>query len=429
MLELVYGVLRRRLELDWRLDHVADRRMERLPAPVASVLRLAAYQVLRLTKIPHSAAVHEAVALVRRRLRSPHWPRYVNAVLRALLRTLPPTLPSICEDPVRHLSILYSCPPWLVARWVDRLGVAAAEQACRQTCEEPPLTLRVNTAKLTRKAMQDALNAAGVATSLTTVSPVGIQVEKCGRPMQLPHYVEGGFAVEDEAAQLIPMILSPRPGERVLDACAAPGGKALHCAELMGGRGEVVAVDRSEPRIRLLRENIERLGATHVHPVCFDWVESEGVDPARLPGPLRLPFDRILLDAPCSAIGILRRHPEGKWQKQPEDLLAHQARQRRLLEAVSRLLRPGGVIVYSTCSTEPEETLQVLDHFCEAHPEFVRESVAPWLPPAALPFVTGRGEFCSVPTGQETGSKPGHGPRSADGMDAFFAARLKRVDA
>ena len=423
LMELVYGVLRHRLRLDWRLDHVASQRMGRVPSILANALRLGAYQLLYLTKVPHAAAVHETVTLIRGRVRGPRWPGFANAVLRALLRNPPPDLVPITSDVVQHLSIWYSCPSWLVERWAARLGVAGAEQVCRQTTEEPPLTLRVNTARTTREALMERFRGAGFVAAATRMSPVGVHVDKSGSPAKLPGYVEGLFYVEDEAAQLIPFLLGATQGDRVLDACAAPGGKTMQLDELMGGGGDLVAVDRGVDRLRVMRSNMARLGSTEIKTVALDWLKADVSLPTSLPPPLRESFDRILLDAPCSGLGILRRHPEGKWQKQTVQLADHHRRQVRLLDTVARLLRPGGVIVYSTCSTEPEETLQVIDDFCEAHSDFSPESVAPWLPPPALPLVTDRGEFCSLCHRAGEGQDDGAG----HSMDAFYAARLKRA--
>ncbi|MFO0774896.1 MAG: 16S rRNA (cytosine(967)-C(5))-methyltransferase RsmB [Nitrospiraceae bacterium] len=437
LMELVHGVLRHRLALDWRLDHVADRPMAKLPALVAHILRLAAYQLIHLTKIPASAAVNEAVTLVRRRMREPHWAGFVNAVLRAMIRTAPPDLPDRAADPVAHLSIRYSCPPWLVTRWVERMGLTDAEALCAATCQPPPMTVRVNTMLQSRADVLAAWRAAGLSAVETVVSATGIQVVDGGHPSQWPGYCEGWFYVEDEAAHLIPTLLSPQRGERVLDACAAPGGKALHCVELMRGQGEVVTVDRSGPRLATLRDNIARLRATNVAVVAHDWRRVH--DGAVLPEPLRRPFDRILLDAPCSALGILRRHPEGKWQKRADDLSAHRDAQREILRAVSRLLRPGGTIVYSTCSTEPEETIQIIDEFLASHREFVRESVADRLPTAALPWVTEQGDLCTAVSRDLSNARSGT-DAVADKplvdettqtqirpMDGFYAASLRRT--
>lgn len=433
VLELVYGVLRQRSLLDWRVNQVADRSIERLPPPIRWILRLGAYQILLLTKIPPRAAVHETVELVRdtRLHNRPHWTGFVNAVLRALLRAPDVSLPDPSSDPqidpIEALSLRYSCPSWLVARWIARLGTEGAETLCRQVASAPPLTLRVNTIRFQRADLLAAFQEAGIVAWPTDVSPDGIVVEGGGSPVEFPLFREGGFYVEDEAAQLIPLVASPRPGERILDACAAPGGKATHLAALMQNQGEIIALDRSLSRLRLLRDNLLRLGATNVKSFVHDLATLSHPDqlheqtrqPATRTQPraefttdLQQPFDRILLDAPCSAFGVLRRHPEAKWQKTVANLIEAHSAQLDLLDRTSRLLRPGGVIVYSTCSTEPEETTQVIDRFSEAHPEFVRESVAPELPPVAQSLVSARGEFCSAV--------------NAFNMDGFFAARLRR---
>jgi 16S rRNA (cytosine967-C5)-methyltransferase len=355
----------------------------------------------------------------------------VNAVLRALLRAPDVPLPDPSSDPqinpIDALSLRFSCPSWLVERWITRHGVEEAEALCRHVAAEPPLTLRVNTIRLQRTELLSALHAAGIVAWPTEASPDGIVVERGGSPIEFPLFREGGFYVEDEAAQLVPHLLGPKPGERILDACAAPGGKTTHLAALMQNQGEVIALDRSLSRLRLLRDNLLRLGATNVKSFVYDLATLSRADrlheqahqqttrpqpPAGRPTDLLQPFDRILLDAPCSAFGVLRRHPEAKWQKTVANLLEAQLTQLDLLDRTSRLLRPGGVIVYSTCSTEPEETTQVIDRFSEAHPEFVRESVAPELPPVAQSLVNARGEFCSAV--------------NVFNMDGFFAARFRR---
>lgn len=426
LLELVYGVLRQRSLLDWRLNRVADRPIERLPPPIRWILRLGAYQILWLTKIPPRAAVHETVELVRgtKLHNRDHWTRFVNAVLRALLRSPDVLLPDPLSDPqinpIEALSVRYSCPPWMVERWITRLGIEGAAALCRQVAAEPPLTLRVNRIRLQQAELLSTFQAAGIAARPTEVSPDGIVVERGGSPAEFPLFREGGFYIEDEAAQLIPRLLGPKPGERILDACAAPGGKTTHLAALMENEGEVIALDRSPSRLRLLRENLLRLGATNVKSFVYDLATLPRADrlhdrpqpEADFPADLLQPFDRILLDAPCSAFGVLRRHPEAKWQKSAESLSDLHRSQLDLLDRTGHLLRPGGVIVYSTCSTEPEETTQVIDRFFEAHPEFVRESVAPELPPVAQSLVNARGEFCSAV--------------NAFNMDGFFAARLRR---
>ena len=416
-LELVYGVLRHRATLDWRLDHVADRTIARLPSSVMTALRLGAYQLLYLGKIPPSAAVNESVKLVRfvKHKQSKHWTGFVNAVLRSLIREPAPPWPDPAQDQVAALSIRYSCPAWLAQRWVHRFGFATAESLCRATITIPPLTIRTNTLRLTRNALEADLGRAGYEVRPTAVSPVGLVLEKCGPVTELPQFRAGAFYIEDEAGQLVPLILDPQPGERVLDACAAPGGKATHLAALMQNRGEIVAIDRSQRRLRLLQDNCQRLGVSIITAVTADLTQDFRQEGTVGRGLLNQPFDRILLDAPCSGLGVLRRHPEGKWQKAASLVVRHQATQMQMLEQAGRLLRPGGVLVYSTCSTEPDENEDVIEHFCKAHAEFRREPVSSWLPPTACDLLNTRGDLSTM--------------RAPYPMDAFFAARLRKADA
>ncbi|MFM7840473.1 MAG: transcription antitermination factor NusB, partial [Nitrospira sp.] len=230
--ELIYGVLRHRSRLDWRLDQVASKPMAKLPAHIRTVLRLGAYQLLCLHKIPPSAAVNESVSLVKTGRTAPgYWAGFVNAVLRALIRTDIPEEPA--DGPVPSLSIRHSCPPWLTERWIARFGTERAAALCEATTTVPPLTIRANTLRISRDVLQAGLAELGYQARSTAVSPVGLVLEKCGSIEEIPLFHEGLFYVEDEAAQLIPLLLDPQPGELVLDACAAPGGKTTHLAARM----------------------------------------------------------------------------------------------------------------------------------------------------------------------------------------------------
>ena len=424
MVELVRGVLRYRATLDWRLGLLSDRRIAKLPTLVQIILRLGAYQVLYLDRVPASAAVNESVQMakqLRRRL-GRDWSGFVNAVLRAMLRASPPEWPDLAKDPVEALAVRYSCPTWLVERWCRQWGIDRAEALCLASVEVPPLTLRVNRLRTSRATLLTDLSAAQVEAEPTSISEVGIRLGRTGTVADLPGYAAGHFYVEDEAGQLVPLLLDVQPGHRVLDACAAPGGKATHLAALMENRGEIIAVDRSASRLDLVMENCRRLGVTIVTPIEGDMRQltegeagprDQGIAAAWSAVRSRL-FDRILLDAPCSGLGVLRRHPEGKWYKTAESIAHHRHVQLELLAGTSRLLRPDGVLVYSTCSIEPEETEAVIDEFCQSHHGFQRDSIAPWLPPAGLPFLTPRGDLSTM--------------ANRNHMDAFFAARLRRVE-
>jgi 16S rRNA (cytosine967-C5)-methyltransferase len=246
---------------------------------------------------------------------------------------------------------------------------------------------------------------------------VGITLEDGGSIPSLPGFAEGQFYVEDEAAQLIPLLLDAHSGDVVLDACAAPGGKATHLAELMHDKGVIYGVDRKDTRLDLLRSNCHRLGIESVVPILGDIRQQSAwrkfmKEPGRETD-LAMPCDRILVDAPCSGMGILRRHPEAKWRKDSEAFGRHHNLQVQILESVAPCLRPGGVLVYSTCSTEPEENESVIEQFLQGHAEFRRESVAPWLPEAGHELLTVGGDLST------TGNRLS--------LDGFYAARLKRV--
>jgi 16S rRNA (cytosine967-C5)-methyltransferase len=387
------------------------------------VLRLGAYQLLFLDRIPESAAVNESVNLAKACTPTlgRDWSGFVNAVLRALLRHPGQAWPSMDHDAAKALAVRYSVPDWLSRRWVERLGVASAEAACEGVSIAPPLTLRVNRLITTREALLETFEQAGLAAKPTSVSPCGILLDEGGLVPSLPGFHEGAFYVEDEAAQLIPPLLDPQPDDTVLDACAAPGGKSTHLADLMHNKGIIYAIDRKGARLDLLRSNCHRLGIRIVVPMVSDirqpreWIPNikttrpSSVKKARAGESV----DRILVDAPCSGLGVLRRHPEAKWRKGEQALPRHHTLQCQILEAVAPCLRPGGVLVYSTCSTEPEENEDVIKEFCHAHAEFQRESVVPWLPPTAQGLVTEQGALSTV--GNQCS------------MDGFYAVRLRKV--
>ncbi len=419
--ELVYGVLRHYLTLDWRLDQVSRKPMVRLPLTVATTLRVAAYQLLYLDRIPASAAVNEAVQLIRKQP-GHNWSGFVNAVLRNLLRQPVPPMPDPAVDATSGLSIRYACPPWLVDRWRQSFGLPKAEHLCQQSLGIPPLTIRTNSLRCSRSQLLARLQSEGILAQETTVSPHGLTLDKCGNPGELSALKDGWCYVEDEAAQLIPLLLDPQPGDRVLDACAAPGGKTTHLAQLMKNQGTIVALDRHQARLDRLVSNCARLGISIVQPVHFDLSPSSAHGQANdfstlhptIPAMLAQPFDRILVDAPCSALGILRRHPEGKCIKTLSTIQHAQALQREILDRVSDLLRPGGILVYSACSVEPEETTEIISDFCQVHPEFYQESVTPWVPAAGQSLVTDLGHLCTA--------------FQTLNMDGFFACRLKKSE-
>ena len=408
---LVCGVLRHRGNLDWRLNALTIRPLQSLPNVIVMILRLGAYQLLHLDRIPESAAVNESVELAKT-VKSRDWSGVINGVLRSLIRQGELSSLDPSDDPVEALSILYSCPTWLTERWIGTLGLDLAEKVCQQSIAIPPLTIRTNTLRCSREQLKQRLQREGYMVRRTLVSPVGLIMDKFGPLTNLKPLEEGWCYVEDEAAQLVPFLLNVQPGQRLLDACAAPGGKSTHLAALMRNEGEIVSMDRSGQRLKTLRENMGGLGITCIRPKIGTWAENVKF-PSSLSSMLDEGFDGILVDTPCSGLGVLRRHPEAKWQKTNQRLFKHQRIQGEILNRVSTHLRPGGVLVYSACSTEPEETLHVISRFCQDHPEFQHESALPFLPPGSEDLINSDGNLMTL--------------GSVHDMDGFFAARLRRT--
>jgi 16S rRNA (cytosine967-C5)-methyltransferase len=397
--ELVYGVLRNRFRLDWALNLFSARPVEKAGVSTRNALRLGAYQLLFLDRVPASAAVNTSVELAKT-----HGGKqgYVNGLLRNLDRKRDSIAYPDAGDPVKRLSSLYSHPDWLVARWTRRFGVETAETLLRANNVPAPLVLRANMLRTTREELKSDLERRGVRAIETAYSSAGIRVFSPQGIRTLPGYGEGRFMVQDEAAQLVGLMLSPQPGERVLDACAAPGGKAMHLAELMGNKGEIVALELDPARIARISENSRRLGLTIIVPKQGDAANyaEEG-------------FDRVLIDAPCSGLGVLRRHPDGRWNKGEGTVRERAALQRRILENCARLLRPGGVLVYATCSTEPEENEEVVAAFLAGPGSgFVVADPRPYLPGKASELVDGNNFFHTYPKAPE--------------MDGFYGARMVR---
>ncbi len=369
--EVVLGSLRWQRLLDWHLARVSHRPLAELAGWVRALLRLSAYQLAFLDRIPARAVVHEAVELAKRR-RPRGAAEFVNGVLRALAATRRPWPPPTHDDPDEALALRTSHPTWLVRRWVARHGAAEAEALARAMNERPPFTVRVNSLRSTPEAVAEALRRHGAAVTPCRFAPEGLVVTGAGDPRALGPLREGWCAVQDEAAILVGHVLAPEPGETVADVCAAPGTKTTHLAQLMGNRGRVLAADPHPGRLGLLREACRRLGATIVE------ARETGVERlAREVGPR---CDRVLVDAPCSNLGVLRRNPDGKWRRGEADLAPLGVAQAAILDAAAGLVRAGGVLVYATCSLEPEENEAVVAGHRARHPEFVPDPI-----PASVP--------------------------------------------
>ena len=410
--EIVAGTLRWQRALDHVIVHFARRALSTIDAEVVAILRLSLYQILHLDRVPASAVVDDAVDLARgARKRSATG--FVNAVLRNTLRQrtrLPfPARPERATDTdtepdrdaaLAYLGVTHSHPGWLVARWLDRYGFDAAERWVRFNNETPRLTLRANRLQATRDLVAAALAAEEIDTELTRHAPDGLVVT-AGNPLRRPH--DGSFFVQDEASQLVSLAVGARSGERILDLCASPGGKTTAMAADMMNTGTVVASDVRPRRMSLLQETVRLSGANNIRLVH---VPPEG------PLPFSVAFDRVLVDAPCSGLGTIRRDPDIRWRRNEADLPALAAAQAALLSRAAGVVAPGGRLVYATCSSEPEENEQVVDAFLAARPEFALVDLRSEGAAALLPVIDVRGMMRTLPF--------------EHGLEAFFAAALHR---
>ncbi|MBI3785698.1 MAG: 16S rRNA (cytosine(967)-C(5))-methyltransferase RsmB [Deltaproteobacteria bacterium] len=401
--QLVYGTLAWQGFLDHIIAAFAMRAPAALDLPVRVVLRLALFQICILTRIPGFAAVDTAVNLIKR-YRGGAATSFVNAVLRRAAggwRGVP--LPSRQTDPVGRLSVELSHPRWLVERWVAALGLDETESLLRADNEPAPTVLRANRRVVDTPALVERLSAAGITVSQTTYSPVGLRIDGGGAPERLPGYDEGKFSVQGEASQLIGLLAGSRPGARILDACAAPGGKATHLAELMDDQGDVVAIDTNSAGIERLRKQAQRLGLRSIRCIVGDAMQwkDEGNG-----------FDCVLVDAPCSGLGTLRQHPEVRWRRTAADVDELAQLQSRLLQRLSLLVRPGGVLVYATCTLMPEENDAVIDAALRELPQFEVVDPRPLLPEAARELIGDDFRLRTFPHRQT--------------LDGFFAVRLQR---
>ncbi|MBI4775041.1 MAG: 16S rRNA (cytosine(967)-C(5))-methyltransferase RsmB [Deltaproteobacteria bacterium] len=374
---LVFSVLRRQAGLDWLLDRVSRIPLRKCAIPVRTALRLGAVQLCVLDRIPDHAAVNETVNLLKGS--QPKWVvGFVNGVLRSLSREWETHWAALDEEPLSvQLSIRYSHPEWLVRRWIERMGSEETLKTLKADNLEPPRTIRVNPMHTDRTSMRRALEAGGVSARETRFSPDGLVLQKLEGPIErLGPWESGGIDIQDEGAQLVGYLAAPVPGARVLDVCAGRGGKTGHMAQLMGDRGEIVALDSSPDKVRLLCDNVHRQRVRCVVPVKGDVTL---LRPDELGGLFAL----VLVDAPCSALGVLRRRPDARWKKRESDIARMSGVQRDILLAAARFVEPGGALVYCTCSTEPEENESNVQWFLETHPGFRLEPATAVLPSEA----------------------------------------------
>ncbi len=396
MTQLVYGTVRHKALCDYLIAECLHQSIDDLPKPILAVLRMGVFQALFCDQVPFPAMVHTSVDLAKKRGHA-GTARLVNAVLKRVPQELDGAI-SIdpIAEPARYAAIRYSIPEWLVDRWLVERGPDGLLALCAFLNEQAPRTIRANALRTNPETLERTLEKAGFTSSSRTPVPEELTLEK-GMPIRTKSFLHGDFIFQDPASMIAAHVLDPQPGDRILDVCAAPGGKSTHIAAMIENNGIVVAADQEPRRLSRLIENVERLGTASVHIVCSD----------ALTPPFRGGFDRILVDAPCSGLGTIRRHPDVKWRLKPTDIPRLAENQKTILRAAGNLCENGGLIVYSVCTFTPEETQSVVEAALPPD-QFEEEDGPAWLEP----WRVSRGTYQTDP--------------AAHSLDGFFLMRLRK---
>jgi 16S rRNA (cytosine967-C5)-methyltransferase len=404
---IVYGVIRWRGRLDWIINHLSKLPLNKTKPEILNILRIGLFQMIYLDRIPVSAAVNTSVEMAKHSA-GERSAGYVNAVLRKAsreLETLP--LPDTIKEPAYRLSVIKSFPEWMIKRWIRLFGEKQAADMCDAVNEIPPITVRVNRLKAEREELVNSIEPDVRNIRVTEYSPDGVIFSNPEKSIhEMESFKKGLFQVQDEAAQLVTLLLDPKMGESVLDACAGLGGKTGHIGQLMKNSGEITAFDIDKAKLSKLNREMERLCITNVI------TDAEDIGNPLFPKKYYGRFDRILLDAPCSNMGVLRRNPDVKWKLTEKNLIQYGGRQLLFLENLADLLKPSGVLVYAVCSTEPEENENVIKEFLIKRPDFAIDNALD-LPERIRPLIYDGGFIKTYP--------------HINNMDGFFSVRLKRL--
>jgi 16S rRNA (cytosine967-C5)-methyltransferase len=406
--DLVTGTLRWQRQLDYLIEHFAKRPVGKLDFEVLQILRLGAYQLLHLDRVPAAAAVNDAVAMTRR-ARKTSAAGLVNAVLRGLSRNthrLPLPLRPPEGEPLPYLEVSLSHPAWLADRWLGRYGFDATETWEKFNNAAAPLTIRVNRLKTDAEELTRVLTRHGVSVEPARFAPDGLIVTS-GNPLRTPLAGTGHFFLQDEASQLVALLGAPEPGMKVLDTCASPGGKTTAMAAMGGDRAEIVAADVRTSRVQLLRETVAASGAQNIRVLQADL--EAGL-------PFAQEFDVVFVDAPCSGLGTVRRDPDIRWRRTEADLAPLAGSQFKMIGNAADAVRRGGRLIYSTCSSEPEENERVVERFLESNGHFA---------PIDLRIEKPAG-FAALEPVLDEGGVLRTSPYK-HGLEAFYGAVLRRV--
>ncbi|WP_134700313.1 16S rRNA (cytosine(967)-C(5))-methyltransferase RsmB [Ammoniphilus sp. YIM 78166] len=406
--ELVYGTLSRLNTLDWLLGKLINKPIHKLEIWVQNLLRMSLYQLHYLDKIPDRAVVHEAVEEAKRRGHK-GTVGFINGVLRNYLRSKDSFLVPEQWPKFKKIAIEHSHPEWLVKRWLSSFGEKDTVEMCKVNNLPPSISIRCNVLKTDRDTLAQAIKEefSSAAVEFSELAPQGFILSQVGNIALSRVYRQGLCTVQDESSMLVAHALQPAPGMEVLDMCAAPGGKTTHIAERMNNQGKILALDIHQHKLKLIEDNAARLGVTII--------ETRQADARALPEELYPGlFDRVLVDAPCSGFGVIRRKPDLKWQKSLQDISAIAQTQRQILQEASRWVKEGGTLVYSTCTVDPEENSRLIHRFLDETPAFsLDESLVEDMPSLVRPYFHKSGGYIQILPHQF-------------GSDGFFISRLRR---
>ena len=362
-LNLTAGTVKHKLTLDFFVENLSLRPVKKISPPIKNILRTALYE-LEYLRTPDYAVINSYVDITKKYEKTSSG--FVNAVLRNFGRKRKEIhIADIKENPVKHISIKYSHPAWLVEKWIQEYGIEETIKICEFNNKTPVLSIRINSLKADKLQIINLFRENNVEFTESKVSDECLILKNTGNIKNIPGYHEGLWIVQGESSSLVPKALNPQRNEHILDLCAAPGGKTSHIAALMENSGEVTAVDINEKRIKRIEENLERLGITCVKTVVSDASEYKN----------QKLFDKILIDAPCSNTGVFGKRPDARWKRTPEDIKSLTELQLKILQNASKLLKTDGIIVYSTCSIEPEENSQLIEKFLSENKDFQKEEI------------------------------------------------------
>lgn len=401
---LIFGVLRNRQFIDWTIDVYSKVPITKINLTVLYLLRIALYQIMFLDRVPDFAAIDTSVELGKK-LGGKKSAGFINAILRKAVKEQDSIqLPDLDKNAALSISVRHSIPKWMIKRWISFYGVTQTDNLCRQINTIPLITARTNTLKIDKKTLARLLTEETGQVKSTRYAEDGLVFSKPATEIsELKTFKKGWFQIQDEAAQIVTEYLDPRPGETILDCCAGLGGKSGHIAQLMNNQGSLTAMDIVPYKLNILKKEADRLGITNIITKQGDLLKTNIKDFDRY-------FDRVLVDAPCTGLGVMQRNPDTKWKRTRNDILRMSGRQKKILNAAANLVRPGGILVFAVCSCEPEENEEVIKVFLSKRKDFLIDNQFKFDKYPEL--TTSEGFLKTYP--------------EPHGMDGFFSARLRR---